>query len=110
MKPNGKARYKRVKALIETGSERNYLELVLLKGWLLPMIGSHPVQLACEGKMLESIQLKSPLHFTSGKAHFTSPFFCAEQFEFLSYPRSGLVEKVCPNHQYVIKGFLSCLF
>ena len=94
---SGELVFRRVKALIDTGSEKNYLAASIASKLHLSLGPSHPVQLACAGPLLHSKRLVSPLTFGSGTAHFSSPFFALKNLSFQMILGLEWWQKYSPN-------------
>ena len=78
----GELVFRRVKALIDTGSKKNYLAAFIASKLHLSLGPGHPVQLACAGPLLHSKRLVSPLTFGSCTSHFSSPFLPSKTYLF----------------------------
>ena len=107
--PKGKVLRKRVKALLDSGSEKNYLNKNIATSWNLPLGDGHPVQLACSGPLLQSHMAISPLTFSSGQSRFTSSFYVLDNLSFQMVLGLEWWRKYHPNLD-LKKGIVSGIF
>ena len=80
--PSGKKYARRVKALIDTGSERNYVSQELADKWNLDGTTGHPVQMACSNHTVWSKRVTSALTLKSGTIVFDTPFYALKDLSF----------------------------